>query len=1044
MCFLCGKSLDGWTDKDDPYDEHLSHSRTCGWAIIKSIPVRDDDQLPFRWDDEDELPKGERMLNARLETFGDWWPHDQTPGWFGITKRMASAGFFYAPTDDSIDNVQCPYCCLGLDGWEAKDDPVHEHQRRKPTCPFFATRAAAPTKASAAKATKSKRKETGPTDARSTSEQSLLLTPKSQRVHAPLIDKPDMRKNSRVSRVAKTSASSSSSRALGEEAYAADVTHQPSKGGSKKSDNTSLPARSVEFDLPESDTTIREPAKKSKTRAAPGKKPSTVEAYVLRRRSQRIKLEDIEESIRTSESTQSTASEPSSKASSRSSSTAGRKRQQQHQESEDESASVTLSRQSSSSSMSVVVPKKRKLTKAEQALNRQNQINEVELHNDWDKENLSQDTIPLDVSIVSSTSGKPRVRKLQKVKDSDQFPQETDIPQMVTRGRGRPKKSLEEELFASAQKPKKTSVRALKRAPRSAEHLKSPAKKKSPKALIEIFELPDDLEPEQGQKELPSLQSGTKSEPEDTAPFPETPTAKDDVKNGMSSEAMEATTASIDDDSQKTRELLMTPPPASASAPSTPPPNSTKLTWPTARNQGSLPNSDDVELPDLPTTPVRRQAVSMQDIENAKVVVVDPTTPVRRAASSMDIEGWEDEDRRESTQSRLSSPFISPSKWILDGTSLTTSTPKIKNSPARPALSITPRQKTKDMVGGFRTPERHFHIDLMRSPHMKSPAARKTPRADILSPEKKQQQLVDRFDNLMQGHDSSKVLAVAESALKEEVKLLRRSQNKERKLAAAAAATALESDTRESSEAPEDEDVLMRELASEGNDNLFMQTPVKKQGISVAFESNAPFSPINNKTPLPISNVISAIGAASRRNLQVAASPFVKTPVKKTVNLLRLEDLETIDNATARSSTQEALFTSESLPDLKSVNPFGGQELHDLIPNRSAPEASKDYWERLRQSQSNRSMEPVESQPSMSNTGAPRLHEDSKENERRLRLMKESGLSERELKMTVEEFHRAILEEQVRQLELAGEAWIQRFQEESDRVRRALLDDGSL
>lgn len=73
---------------------------------------------------------------------------------------MANAGFIYAPTDDSDDNVQCPYCETALDGWEIQDNPVHEHQRRRPNCPFFATRASAPTKASAAKVAKQKRKAT--------------------------------------------------------------------------------------------------------------------------------------------------------------------------------------------------------------------------------------------------------------------------------------------------------------------------------------------------------------------------------------------------------------------------------------------------------------------------------------------------------------------------------------------------------------------------------------------------------------------------------------------------------------------------------------------------------------------------------------------------------------------------------------------------------------------------------------------------------------------------------------------------------------------
>ena len=38
---------------------------------------------------------------------------------------MAKAGFYYTPTDDSEDMVNCPYCLIGLDGWEPKDDPLY-------------------------------------------------------------------------------------------------------------------------------------------------------------------------------------------------------------------------------------------------------------------------------------------------------------------------------------------------------------------------------------------------------------------------------------------------------------------------------------------------------------------------------------------------------------------------------------------------------------------------------------------------------------------------------------------------------------------------------------------------------------------------------------------------------------------------------------------------------------------------------------------------------------------------------------------------------
>jgi Inhibitor of Apoptosis domain len=41
---------------------------------------------------------------------------------------MALAGFYYTPTDDSEDMVNCPYCLIGLDGWEPKDDPMYSQQ----------------------------------------------------------------------------------------------------------------------------------------------------------------------------------------------------------------------------------------------------------------------------------------------------------------------------------------------------------------------------------------------------------------------------------------------------------------------------------------------------------------------------------------------------------------------------------------------------------------------------------------------------------------------------------------------------------------------------------------------------------------------------------------------------------------------------------------------------------------------------------------------------------------------------------------------------
>lgn len=35
ICFLCGKTLDGWKASDDPWDEHVSHSPECLYAKLR-------------------------------------------------------------------------------------------------------------------------------------------------------------------------------------------------------------------------------------------------------------------------------------------------------------------------------------------------------------------------------------------------------------------------------------------------------------------------------------------------------------------------------------------------------------------------------------------------------------------------------------------------------------------------------------------------------------------------------------------------------------------------------------------------------------------------------------------------------------------------------------------------------------------------------------------------------------------------------------------------------------------------------------------------
>lgn len=168
-CYMCGSGIDGWEPEDDPIKVHSENCTSCPLAIIQSKP----------WEsDEEHDPFSELVLSSRLQTYyqpmtteeleevivnstaeisenaspskaallsvstlqlmgTSVWPHDSKKGWTPTSERMARAGFFYSPNQTGEDYGLCPYCNLGLDGWEPNDDPMLEHQRRSPGCIFF-------------------------------------------------------------------------------------------------------------------------------------------------------------------------------------------------------------------------------------------------------------------------------------------------------------------------------------------------------------------------------------------------------------------------------------------------------------------------------------------------------------------------------------------------------------------------------------------------------------------------------------------------------------------------------------------------------------------------------------------------------------------------------------------------------------------------------------------------------------------------------------------------------------------------------------------
>ncbi|KAL2164926.1 hypothetical protein VTH06DRAFT_222 [Thermothelomyces fergusii] len=131
VCFLCEKSLDGWEENDNPVEEHLKHSPTCGWAIMAAIETGYGSYGKVH-------PLDPAMVEARKATFADRWPYESKKNFKCKTKKLVEGGWKYTPSLEADDMTTCAYCDLALEGWESGDNPFDEHYKRRPGCAFFA------------------------------------------------------------------------------------------------------------------------------------------------------------------------------------------------------------------------------------------------------------------------------------------------------------------------------------------------------------------------------------------------------------------------------------------------------------------------------------------------------------------------------------------------------------------------------------------------------------------------------------------------------------------------------------------------------------------------------------------------------------------------------------------------------------------------------------------------------------------------------------------------------------------------------------------
>ncbi|OAV99424.1 hypothetical protein PTTG_04515 [Puccinia triticina 1-1 BBBD Race 1] len=152
-CWMCGESMKGWAEDDDPWELHLTWSSKCPFARIALLEHQRDTQTPS-WSDspthswgpsQEWFPRGSTLIEARLATFGGPdgpWKHE---GKNGVPTRLelARAGFHFTPNlfkkgrkFDVDDTTSCCYCHRSVTEWEVDDDPVSVHLK-KGACIFF-------------------------------------------------------------------------------------------------------------------------------------------------------------------------------------------------------------------------------------------------------------------------------------------------------------------------------------------------------------------------------------------------------------------------------------------------------------------------------------------------------------------------------------------------------------------------------------------------------------------------------------------------------------------------------------------------------------------------------------------------------------------------------------------------------------------------------------------------------------------------------------------------------------------------------------------
>ncbi|XP_045179700.2 baculoviral IAP repeat-containing protein 7-like isoform X2 [Mercenaria mercenaria] len=142
-CYQCGIGLKDWVREDDVLTEHVKHSSSCDFIVIKfgknkidrmKLALTNDDNNEIVSNASQQLPYKIRSpryqtMEARMASFKDFPKQNNVSA-----QQLAVAGLFYTGKGDLC---RCFTCDGGLKDWSSGDDPVKEHATYFPNCSYI-------------------------------------------------------------------------------------------------------------------------------------------------------------------------------------------------------------------------------------------------------------------------------------------------------------------------------------------------------------------------------------------------------------------------------------------------------------------------------------------------------------------------------------------------------------------------------------------------------------------------------------------------------------------------------------------------------------------------------------------------------------------------------------------------------------------------------------------------------------------------------------------------------------------------------------------